>query len=60
MIIVIDKIRFNEVDVRDCEGLEKVFAEHKFDACIYFASMKAVSESVEKPLEYYDNNILWM
>ena len=38
-------------------GLKSVFAEHKFDACIHFAGLKAVCESVQKPLEYYDNNI---
>ena len=46
-----------EVDIRDREGLEKVFSEHKFDACIHFAGLKAVGESVEKPWEYYENNI---
>ena len=56
-IIGVDEIPFYEVDIRDHEGLEKVFAEHKFDACIHFAGLKAVGESVEKPLEYYDNNI---
>ena len=56
-IIGVDQIPFYEVDIRDREGLEKVFAEHKFDACIHFAGLKAVGESVEKPLEYYDNNI---
>ena len=56
-IIGIDEIPFYQVDIRDKEGLEKVFAEHKFDACIHFAGLKAVGESVEKPLEYYDNNI---
>ena len=45
------------VDVCDEEALEKVFAEHKFDAVIHFAGYKAVGESVEKPLEYYRNNL---
>ncbi len=46
-----------EMDYRDKEKLEKVFQENKIDAVINFAGFKAVGESVEKPLEYYDNNI---
>ena len=45
------------VDIRDREGLQKVFDEHKFDACIHFAGLKAVGESCAKPLEYYENNM---
>ena len=56
-LIGIDAIPFYKVDIRDRAGLEKVFAEYKFDACIHFAGLKAVGESVEKPLEYYDNNL---
>ena len=56
-IIGVEEIPFYQVDVRDKAGLEAVFAEYKFDACIHFAGLKAVGESVEKPLEYYDNNI---
>lgn len=56
-IIGISEIPFYQVDIRDREGLEKVFAENAFDACIHFGGLKAVGESVEKPLEYYDNNI---
>lgn len=56
-IIGVEAIPFYEVDIRDCAGIERVFAEHKFDACIHFAGLKVVGESVEKPLEYYDNNI---
>ena len=48
---------FYPYDIRDKEGLRKVFNEHKIDACIHFAGLKAVGESVRKPLEYYDNNI---
>ena len=51
------KIPFYRTDIRDREGLERVFAAHKFDACIHFAGLKAVGESVEKPWEYYENNI---
>lgn len=46
------EIPFYQVDIRDIAGLDSVFAEHKFDACIHFAGLKAVGESVEKPLEY--------
>ena len=48
---------FCECDIRDRKGLDKVFAEHKIDAVIHFAGLKAVGESVVKPLEYYENNI---
>lgn len=51
-------VPFHEVDIRDREGLEKVFKkEGPFDACIHFAGLKAVGESVAKPYEYYENNI---
>lgn len=56
-IIGIAELPFYKVDIRDREELEKVFAEHSFDACIHFAGLKAVGESVAKPLEYYENNI---
>ena len=55
--IVGQPIPFYEVDIRDREGLEKVFAQHTFDCCIHFAGLKAVGESVQKPWEYYENNI---
>ena len=49
---------FYEADIRDKEALKKVFAENpEIDACIHFAGLKAVGESVSKPLEYYNNNI---
>jgi UDP-glucose 4-epimerase len=44
-------------DVRNREDLHKVFNAHKIDAVIHFAGLKAVGESVEKPLKYYDNNV---
>ena len=46
-----------ECDIRDREGLRKVFAAEKIDAVIHFAGLKAVGESCVKPLEYYENNI---
>lgn len=48
---------FYQVDVLDRVGLDKVFAAHKIDAVIHFAALKAVGESVAKPLDYYRNNI---
>ena len=51
------KIPFYQIDLRDKEALEKVFADNKLDAVIHFAGLKAVGESVAKPIEYYNNNI---
>lgn len=51
------KAPFYKVDIRDRKGLEEIFAKEKIDSCIHFAGLKAVGESVQKPLEYYDNNI---
>ena len=48
---------FYKVDVADKTNLEPVFKAHRFDAVIHFAGLKAVGESVEKPLLYYRNNI---
>ncbi len=48
---------FYKVDIRDAEGLQKVFDKEKIDSVIHFAGLKAVGESVEKPLEYFDNNV---
>lgn len=48
---------FYECDIRDAEGLRRVFREQKIDAVIHFAGLKAVGESVQKPLEYYENNV---
>lgn len=49
--------KFYEVDLRDTEGLARVFAKNHYDGVIHFAGLKAVAESVEKPLEYYENNV---
>lgn len=51
------QVPFYECDIRDKAGLSKVFSEEKIDAVIHFAGLKAVGESCQKPLEYYDNNI---
>ena len=56
-IIGVPEIPYYNVDIRDREGLECVLSKHRFDACIHFAGLKAVGESVERPWEYYDNNI---
>ena len=62
---VLDKIKqitnkdfkFYEVDLLDEENLEKVFKENNIEYVIHFAGLKAVGESVAKPIEYYHNNI---
>lgn len=51
------KIAFYEGDVADRDLMEKVFTEHRIDAVIHFAGLKAVGESCAKPLEYYRNNL---
>lgn len=51
------KPAFYELDLRDKLKLSEVFEQNEIEAVIHFASLKAVGESVQKPLEYYDNNI---
>ena len=51
------KITFIQGDVRDPEALDQVFSQHDIYAVIHFAGLKAVGESVEKPIMYYDNNV---
>ena len=46
-----------EADIRDATTLATLFSEHQFDAVVHFAALKAVSESVERPLDYFDVNI---
>ena len=46
-----------EGDVRDANLLDRVFSEHRIDAVIHFAALKAVGESVARPLAYYDTNV---
>ena len=50
-------ITFYQGDVRDEKLLTQIFRNHKIDSVIHFAGYKAVGESTQKPLEYYDNNI---
>jgi len=49
---------FYQVDVTDEQAVESIFSSYQIDGVIHFAGLKAVGESVEKPLEYYYNNIL--
>ncbi len=51
------KLIFYKADMLDKDSMRPIFEEHKFDAVIHFAGLKAVGESVEKPLLYYHNNI---
>ncbi|OUP49361.1 UDP-glucose 4-epimerase GalE [Lachnoclostridium sp. An181] len=50
-------VKFYEADIRDKEAMNKIFDNEKIESVIHFAGLKAVGESVAKPLEYYDNNI---
>lgn len=64
-IEVVEKIRqitgirpaFHQIDLLDQEALDKTLAENNYSLIIHFAGLKAVGESVEKPLKYYENNI---
>ncbi|MFP5419376.1 MAG: UDP-glucose 4-epimerase GalE [Gammaproteobacteria bacterium] len=50
-------VMFVQGDIRDRDALKQLFASHAIDAVVHFAGLKAVGESVDKPLLYYDNNI---
>ena len=52
-----NNLEFIELDIRDASGLQNLFTKYNFDTVIHFAGLKAVGESTEKPLEYYDNNV---
>ena len=52
------EIPFIEADVRDQSALSDIFTTYDIDSVIHFAGLKAVGESVAKPLEYYDNNLV--
>ena len=64
-IEVLDKIEqitnikpiFHEVDLLDSDALDQIFMSTNFDLVIHFAGLKAVAESIEQPLRYYDNNV---
>ena len=51
------EVAFYNADIRDRAAMERIFSENTFDAVIHFAGLKAVGESVQKPIEYYDNNL---
>ena len=48
---------FYECDIRDADGLKRIFTENKIEAVIHFAGLKAVGESVRIPLTYFENNV---
>lgn len=50
-------VKLYQADVRDKDALSEIFSENKIDAVIHFAGLKAVGESVQKPIMYYRNNI---
>ena len=55
--IIGKNIPFYKEDVRDRKAMDRIFKENRIDAVIHFAGLKAVGESVAKPLEYYENNM---
>ena len=63
--VVLDRIReitgkdikFYEADLLDYDAIDKIFAENDIDSVIHFAGLKAVGESVQKPIDYYHNNL---
>ncbi|MDF2877905.1 MAG: UDP-glucose 4-epimerase GalE [Clostridia bacterium] len=52
------EVTFYQIDVTDEKALDYVFSNHSIDGVIHFAGLKSVGESVEKPLEYYYNNLV--
>ncbi|MCM3386850.1 UDP-glucose 4-epimerase GalE [Ureibacillus chungkukjangi] len=58
MDIADKEVIFYEIDVTDAEAVDIIFRNYKIDGVIHFAGLKAVGESVEKPQEYYYNNIV--
>merc|ERR1711924_4426 len=51
-------VPLHEVDMCNSEAVEQLFTENKFDGVIHFAGLKAVGESVAKPIWYYENNLV--
>lgn len=51
-------LTFHKADLRDADALERIFAAGSIESVIHFAGLKAVGESVEKPLLYWDNNVV--
>lgn len=58
MDIADKEVTFYEIDVTDAEAVDIIFRNHKIDGVIHFAGLKAVGESVEKPIDYYYNNLV--
>ncbi|MFE8701743.1 UDP-glucose 4-epimerase GalE [Cytobacillus sp. FJAT-54145] len=58
MDLVDKEVNFYEIDVTDAEAVDVIFRNYKIDGVIHFAGLKAVGESVEKPLDYYYNNVV--
>jgi UDP-glucose 4-epimerase len=56
----VDVKHYYEIDIRDKESLDKVFKTHDIEAVIHFAANSLVGESMEKPYEYYHNNVYGM
>lgn len=56
--IIGKNITFINGDIRDTAKLKEIFSNHSIDSVIHFAGLKAVGESVAKPLKYYDNNVV--
>jgi UDP-glucose 4-epimerase len=52
------KVVFEKADIRDQSAVEAILSRHSSDAVVHFAGLKAVGESVEQPLAYYDNNVV--
>ena len=50
-------VAFNQADVRNRDELREVFSQHEINSLIHIAGLKAVGESAEQPLRYYDNNV---
>jgi UDP-glucose 4-epimerase len=51
------ELAFTRADLRDGAALDSLFGQHPFDAVIHFAGLKAVGESVQRPMDYYENNV---
>lgn len=56
----IDNQKFYKADLRDKEAMDKIFKNHKIEGVIHFAANSLVGESMEKPYEYYHNNVYGM
>ena len=50
-------VRWHEADIRDPVALDQIFAEHPVSAVLHFAGLKAVTESISRPIDYFDSNV---